>query len=240
MKWKPWAQRLVGGAGVLIALSGATAEGQAAFTAERPPMSGSRTYANAIVVAIDARAGTITVRGGGIGKDETFPVEAPALQRIGVLKPGEPVVLTLGAAGPGREVVIRIERSLMGAGTRPGSAGGPGAPRPRGPSDAAATTTGPAPSPAPSAAATPTPSPETPRLPTDIVGPFRDPRLDPNFDPRRDPLRNPNVVPGLSEPAPTPTPTPPPPAAGLLSHPQLVACLGAAQEIRIFRHSGGA
>ncbi len=49
-----------------------------------------------------------------------------------------------------------------------------------------------------------------------------------------------NVVPGLSEPAPTPTPTPPPPAAGLLSHPQLVACLGAAQEIRIFRHSGGA
>jgi len=78
------------------------------------------------------------------------------------------------------------------------------------------------------------------RLPTDIVGPFRDPRVDPNFDPRGDPLRNPDVVPGLSEPAPTPTPTPPPSAAVLLRHAQWVACLGANREIRLFRHSGGA
>ncbi len=207
MRWRLWAKGLAGGAGVLIALSGAAAAGQAAFTPERPPTPGSRTYANAVVVAIDARAGTISVRGGGIGDVETLHVEAQALHRVGALKPGEPVVLTLRPAGLGREVVIQIERSPMRAGAPPRPAGMSAAGL-RDPSDAASTTTGPAPNRAPSEAPSPVPLPQPARLPTDIVGPFRDPRVDPNFDPRQDPLRNPDVLPGLSEPAPTPSPTP--------------------------------
>jgi len=83
-KGKVWTARLAAVAGVLLALSGAAAmEAQAVFTPERSPAPGSRTYANARVVAIDAQARTITVRGGGVGRDETFPVEAQALQRVG-------------------------------------------------------------------------------------------------------------------------------------------------------------
>src|SRR5207247_357994 len=85
------------------------------------------------VVAIDAQARTITVRGGGVGKDETFPVEAQALQRVGALKPGEQVVLTLRAGGPGPEVVTQIERSVASAGARGRSATGGATPRRRGP-----------------------------------------------------------------------------------------------------------
>jgi len=48
------------------------------------------------------------VRGGGIGRDETFPVEAQALQRVGALETGEQVVLTLRAGGSGGEVVTQI------------------------------------------------------------------------------------------------------------------------------------
>src|SRR5882672_11505024 len=126
---------LVAAACVLVALSGAAAvQAQAAFTPERSPTPGSRTYANAQVVAIDAQARTITVRNGGVGKDETFPVEAQALQRVGALKRGEEVVLTLRAGGSGGEVVTQIERSVAGAGARPRTAGGRAAPRRRGPS----------------------------------------------------------------------------------------------------------
>ena len=69
----------------------------------------------------------------------------------------------------------------------------------RGSTGTAAAPTGPAPSPAPSPAAGVVITREPPRLPTDTVGPLRDPRRDPNVDPRLYPLRNPNVVPGLSE-----------------------------------------
>jgi hypothetical protein len=197
---------------VVLALSvPVRVQAQAAFTPERPATPGSRIFANARVVAIDKKARTITVRGGGVGKDETFPVEAQALQRAGELKPGEQVMLTLRAGGTGPEVVTQIERSVAGAGARRGSAGGRAAPRRRDHAGAAAPPARPAP---PAAAASPSPtpasSPEAPRLPTDVVGPLRDPRLEPNFDPRQNPLRDPRVVPGLSEPAPTPTPSPTP------------------------------
>jgi hypothetical protein len=88
---------------------------QAAFTPERPATPGSRIFANARVVTIDTKARTITVRGGGVGKDETFPVEAQALPRAGELKPGDLVVLTLRAGGTGPEVATQIERSVAGA-----------------------------------------------------------------------------------------------------------------------------
>jgi hypothetical protein len=185
-------------------------QAQAAFTPERPATPGSRIFANARVVAIDKTARTITVRGGGVGKDETFPVEAQALRRAGELKPGEQVVLTLRAGGTGPEVVTQIERSIAGAGARGGTASGRTAPRRREHAGPAAPPARPAPPAAASPTPTPAPSPEAPRLPTDVVGPLRDPRLDPNFDPRQNPLRDPRVIPGLSEPAPTPTPTPSP------------------------------
>src|SRR5206468_9019394 len=111
-KGKMWTASLAAVAGVLLALSGAAAmEPQAVFTPERSPAPGSRTYANARVVAVDARTGTITVRGGGVGRDETFPVEAQALQRVGALKTGEQVVLTLRAGGSGGEVVTQTAPS---------------------------------------------------------------------------------------------------------------------------------
>src|SRR5437867_4205613 len=211
-KGKVWTASLAAVAGVLLALSGAAAmEAQAVFTPERSPAPGSRTYANARVVAVDARTGTITVRGGGVGRDETLPVEARALQRVGELKTGEHVVLTLRAGGSGGEIVTQIERAAAGAGAQPRSLSGRAVPRRRG-------------STAPAPAASPTPSPEPTLLPTDTVGPLRDPRLNPNFDPRLNPnfdprlnpLRDPRVVPGLSEPVPTPTltPTPPPTTGG--------------------------
>jgi hypothetical protein len=206
MKWNVWLKSVAGSACAVLALSGAAAvEAQAVYTPDRPPVEGSRTYANARVVRIDMKARTITVRGGGVGPDETFPVEAQALQRIGALKKGDPVVLTLRAGGAGREVVTQVERAAA-----PGRTSGravaqrqkpavlapsPGEPTPRTPS---------------APVASPRPSPGPTVLPTDIVGPFRDPRVDPNFDPRQDPLRDPRVIPGLSEPAPRPAPSPSP------------------------------
>jgi hypothetical protein len=216
---KVWTASLAAVACVLLSLSGAAgAEAQAAFTPERSPAPGSRTYANASLVAIDAKARTITVRAGG--KDETFPVEAEALQRVGALKPGEQVVLTLRAGGPGPEVVTQIERSVGAAPAPAGKTGGRMAPRgvPK-PPRAAASPTSPEPPTALPPAIRPTPasspairppSPQPSRSPADTVLPLRDPRVDPHIDPRQDPHRDPRVVPGLTQPAPTPTPSPSP------------------------------
>ena len=202
---------LAAAACVLLSTSGAAgAEAQAAFTPERSPAPGSRTYANASLVAIDAKARRITVRAGG--KDETFPVEAEALQRAGALKRGEPLVLTLRAGGPGPEVVTQIERSAAASPAPAGKPGGRTAPRPSvaRPTSAAASPTTPAPSPASSPVIRPVPSLQPSRPPSDAVGPLRDPRRDPNLEPGRDPHRDPRVIPGLSQPAPTPTPSPSP------------------------------
>jgi len=209
MTWNVWTKSLAAGACVVLALSGAAVGAPAALASELSPAPESRTYENARVVALDTQARTITVRGGGVGKEETFPFEAEALRRVGALKPGDEVVLTLRAAGARGEVVTGIERSVTSAGERR-EAGRSDAARRRG--RAARTSAPPSrrPPAAPSPAATPAPSPEPPRLPTDIVGPLRDPRVDPNFDPRQNPLRDPRVIPGLSEPAPRPTPTPTP------------------------------
>jgi len=219
MKVKAWMASLAAAACVLLVLSGAAgAEPQAAFTPERSPAPGSRTYANASLVAIDAKARRITVRAGG--KDETFPAEAEALQRAGALKPGEQVVLTLRAGGLGSEVVTQIERSVAAAPAPAGKTSGRKGPRrvPK-PPKAAASPTSPEPLIAPSPAIRPTPasspairppSPQPSRSPADTVLPLRDPRRDPHIDPRQDPHRDPRVVPGLTQPAPTPTPSPSP------------------------------
>ncbi|HEY8148731.1 MAG TPA: hypothetical protein VIK51_07475 [Vicinamibacteria bacterium] len=220
MKGKAWMASVAAALCVLLVLSGAAAaEAQAAFTPERSPAPGSRTYANASLVAIDAKARRITVRAGG--KDETFPVEAEALQRVGALKPGEQVVLTLRAGGLGPEVVTQIERSVAASPAPTGKASGRTAPRrvPKPPSAAASPTSpeppsAPAPAirptPASSPAIRPAPSPQPSRSPADTVLPLRDPRRDAHIDPRQDPHRDPRVVPGLTQPAPTPTPSPSP------------------------------
>jgi hypothetical protein len=197
MRRKVWMAGLTVVASVLLVLTEAgTAETQTAYAPEREPTPGSRWYANARVVAFDVQARTVTLRGGGLGEEETFAVEAPAMQHVGVLAPGEEVLVAFRAGGPGPDVVTDIEKSA-------GSADGPhraasvrSAPAGRGLTGTASTKT------------ESTPSPEPTRLPTDIVGPLHDPRRDPDFDPRQNPLRDPRVVPGLSEPAPTPTPTP--------------------------------
>jgi hypothetical protein len=210
-KRKGWMGGLAAVACVLLSPAGAAvAEAQAAFTPERSPAPGSRTYANASLVAIDAKARRITVRAGG--KDETFPVEAEALQRVGALKRGEQLVLTLRAGGPGPEVVTLIERSAAASPAPAGKSSGRAAPRPSAarPASTAASPTGPAPSPASSPVIRPVPSPQASRPPSDTVGPLRDPRRDSNLDPGRDPHRDPRVIPGLSQPAPTPTPSPSP------------------------------
>jgi hypothetical protein len=206
-----WMASLAAAACLPLSLSGAAvAEAQAAFTPERSPAPGSRTYANASLVAIDAKARRITVRAGG--KDETFPVEEEALLRAGTLKRGEHLVLTLRAGGPGPEVVTLIERSAAASPAPAGKASARPAPRPSAsrPASVAASPVGPAPSPAASPVIRPVPSPQASRPPSDSVGPLRDPRRDPNLDPGRDPHRDPRVIPGLSQPAPTPTPSPSP------------------------------
>jgi hypothetical protein len=211
-KRKVWMAGLAAAACVLLSPCGAAvAQAQAAFTPERSPAPGSRTYANASLVAIDAKARRITVRAGG--KDETFPVEAEALQRAGSLKRGEQLVLTLRAGGPGPEVVTLIERSAAASPAPAGKTSGRAAPRPSParPTSAAASPAGPAPSPASPPVIRPVPpSPQPSRPPSDAVGPLRDPRRDPNLDPGRDPHRDPRVIPGLSQPMPTPTPSPSP------------------------------
>jgi hypothetical protein len=164
-----WTAGVGAAAGVLLALSGAAAvKAQAVCTPERPPAPGTRIYANASVVRVDVKAHTMTVRGGGVGKDETFTVDTQAMPRLGALKPGQKVVLTLRAAAAGREVVTAVERPVEGAGARTNGravARRPGntavAPIPGEPAPASA------PSPVASPPPTPTPSPSAPGAPPD-------------------------------------------------------------------------
>jgi hypothetical protein len=186
-------------AGVVFGLCGA-AELSGALTNTEAPAPGSRLYANAWVIAVGPGARTLTVRGGGIGDEETLTVEPQARPDARALKPGDQVLLALRAVRAGEETVTRIERSASAAASHRG-AGRRDASREGSPPVASP----PKPRETPAASApSPTPTP----LPTDTVGPLRDPRVDPNFDPHQNPLRDPRVIPGLSEPAPTPTPTP--------------------------------
>jgi hypothetical protein len=208
MKRKVWMAGLtVVASGLLVLTEAGTAETQTAYAPEREPTPGSRWYANAHVVAFDVQARTVTLRGGGLGEEETFTVESPAMQQVGVLTAGQEVLVAFRAGGPGADVVTGIEKAAGGA-DGPQRAASGRAPGAGGVAGKASTKTESAPSTAPPPAPSPTPSPEPTRLPTDIVGPLHDPRRDPDFDPRQNPLRDPRVVPGLSEPAPTPTPTP--------------------------------
>jgi hypothetical protein len=168
-----------------------------------PP--GLRIYENARIVAIDARARTITVRGGAVGRESTFSADPEALRRSAMLKAGDQVVLTLRTTEvTGTEVVTHIERSL-GTTTLRGR-GRLTPPR----ADALPTPVPPAPTDSSSPAPTPPPSPVPSRPTFDTVGPLTDPRVAPLADPRLFPLRDPRVIPGLTEPAPTPSVTPSP------------------------------
>jgi hypothetical protein len=70
----------------------------------------SRRVVRARVVAVDAAAQTITVRGSGAA-DETFTLDPAAARRLGRLEPGDRVVLTVRRAVKGRPgVVMRVVR----------------------------------------------------------------------------------------------------------------------------------
>ena len=207
MKWMVSKTRLGAGWG-LLALLGAALAAQAADTPVRRPASGSRSLTNATVVSVDAEAGTLTVRGGGIGQEQTFTVAADARPDIRALKRGDEVVLALSAAATGEEVT-RVERSPATKPSPRSTARGDdplsATPAPVATPPLATPTSAPSPLPSPAASA-----PSGERALTDIVGPFRDPRVNPHFDPRVSPHRDPRVIPGLTEPAPTPAPSPSP------------------------------
>ena len=208
MSWRVSKTRQAAACG-LLALFGAAFAVQAEDGSVRPAAARYHTLMNATVVAVDAEAGTLTVNGGAIGKEHTFTVAAEARQDARGLKPGDEVVMALGAADAGEEADTGEEtvmRVLRWAANRPspGSMAEPDAPP----------TPAPLPQPTPSPSPQPTPPASAPSgqrpLPTDLVGPFRDPRENPHFDPRVNPHRDPRVIWGLTEPAPTPTPTPSP------------------------------
>lgn len=146
----------------------------------------AQTFANAVVVSVDAPHHKLTITRNG-GPNEELAVANAAAGRLAGLKPGDAVVLTLGGEVGLPPIITNIERSLAGTRARryrPGQA-----PRPKA---------------SPSA-----------RPPTDTVGPLQDPRKGAQQDPRDNPNRDPRVVPGLTEPpspgpSPTPTPTPQP------------------------------
>jgi hypothetical protein len=202
MSWRVSKTRQAAACG-LLALFGAAFAVQADDRSVRPAAARYRIFMNATVVAVEAEAGTLTVNGGAIGKERTFTVAAEARQDARGLKPGDEVVIALGAADTAEEAVTRVIRRAANR-PSPGSIAQPDAP----PTPASS----PQPTPWPSRQPTPpdsAPSGERP-LPTDLVGPFRDPRENPHFDPRVNPHRDPRVIWGLTEPAPTPTPTPSP------------------------------
>ena len=208
MSWKVSKTRQAAACG-LLALFGAAFAVQADDRSVRPAAARYRIIMNGTVVAVDAEAGTLTVNGGAIGKEHTFTVAAEARQDARGLEPGDEVVIGLGAADtgeeadPGSETVTRVIR-LAANRPSPGSMAQPDA----------APTPAPPPQPTPSPLPQPTPPASAPsgerRLPTDVVGPLRDPRENPHFDPRVNPHRDPRRIWGLTEPAPTPTPTPSP------------------------------
>jgi hypothetical protein len=202
MSWRVSKARQAAACG-LLALFGAAFAVRAEDRSVRPAPARYRIFMNATVVAADAEAGTLTVNGGAIGREQTFTVAAEARRDARGLEPGDEVVIALGAADTGEETVMRVVRSAANR-PSPGSTAQPDSPSTPAPS--LQPTPSPSPRPTPAASA---PSGER-ALPTDVVGPFRDPRVNPNFDPRVNPHRDPRVIPGLTAPAPTPAPTPSP------------------------------
>jgi hypothetical protein len=156
-------------AAVLVALAGF-----AEAAAGRP----ARRVMNARVVAVDAAARTITVRGSGASTDTAFVVEPAAVRGLGGLKPGDRVVLTLraGARG-GPALVTRVVRAAAAAASTPEVAS-PRAERP--PTD----TVGP------------------------LRDPRAAPGADPRKNPLRDPRVVPGLSEPVPTPTPTPTPSP--------------------------------
>src|SRR5262245_28614529 len=102
MSWRVSATRQAAACG-LLALFGAAFAVQADDRSVRPAAARYLIFMNATVVAVDAEAGTLTVNGGAIGKEHTFTVAAKARQDARGLKPGDEVVIGLGAAGTGEE-----------------------------------------------------------------------------------------------------------------------------------------
>ena len=101
MKWMVSKTRL-GVACALVTLFGAGFVVQAADPSGRPAASGLVQARERHRGVGGRRGGDAHVRGGGIGKEQTFTVAPDARGDIRALKRGDEVVLALGAAGNGR------------------------------------------------------------------------------------------------------------------------------------------
>src|SRR6266536_3624631 len=114
------------------------------FTPSTPPRPDEATILNARVVAVDTAGGRITVRGVDVradgGRDESFVVAAPVVARLGELRPGTEVLLTLrgttvvdvkvsvASGGQSGTVIQGSGTSAIGGAARGGArAGGAGA-----------------------------------------------------------------------------------------------------------------
>lgn len=177
---------------------------QTVFTPD-PRTPAAQRYTNATLVSHDADARTVTIRDGR-GPVRVLPVALEAIERLRILKAGDQVLLALQRTVSGTDVVVDIKRSTPSARrSSPGRALTRSVPTVSTPSSL------PSPAPVPTPTPAPSPSPVAERLPTDVVGPSRDPRVGTQQDPRVAPNRDPRIIPGLTEPAsPVPTPSPSP------------------------------
>jgi hypothetical protein len=157
----------------------------------------SPTYMNAVVVSTDVGASTVTVRPRGKAP-QTLHVDSALTARLGELKPGDTVIVTLRA---GR--VLDVRRA---GGSRPGPLTPPGVPPV--PTPPAPPTLYPGPPPSPGPLISPTPGP----TPTPTANPWRTPPPVPTPRPVPTPKRvfpSPEfTVPPSPGPSPTPTPSP--------------------------------
>jgi hypothetical protein len=155
------------------------------------------TYMNAVVVSTDVGASTVTVRANGKGP-ETLRIEGALAPRLGELKPGDAVIVTLRSG--------RVSDIRLASGPRPG---------PLTPSPVPPVPTPPAPPtlyPGPAASPGPTISPTPGPTPTPTANPWRTPPPVPTPRPVPTPKRvfpSPEfTVPPSPGPSPTPTPSP--------------------------------
>jgi hypothetical protein len=200
------------GAAVGLAFMLAAATAVAAVSALQGSES-APTYMNAVVVSTDAAASTLTVRPKG-RPSETLRLEGPLAARLGELKAGDEVILTVQggrvlelkrATGPATGAT-RTPARRRPASPTPGPLTPPGIPPV--PTPPAPPTLYPGPTPSPGPLVSPTPGP----TPTPTPNPWRTPPPVPTPRPVPTPKRvfpSPEfTVPPSPGPSPTPTPSP--------------------------------
>jgi hypothetical protein len=219
------------GIAVALALTLMPASARATVAKPQGATETAPTYMNAVVVSTDPATATITVRPKG-RQSETLRLEGPVAARVGELKAGDEVIVTLqgrrvleikkavdAAAGATRPrarrprtapaspvVPARPATPVRPGNPPPGPLTPPGIPRP--PTPPAPPTLYPGPPPSPGPLISPTPGPTPPPTPN----PWRTPPPVPTPRPVPTPKRvfpSPEfTAPPSPGPSPTPTPSP--------------------------------